>query len=317
MNPRHPLMASVVLLLGLVCASAASAQPQPPWRWFTPKPPDKNPPGKSALPDARRMIEINVEVAWLADPVTFPYYLEAHVNPGQQLEVRGYVPNKAVREQALRTAQVFSSLAVIDSTKEHPSLLVRPSPISAQQLQSSVVSSLRAALPKQYQQLRIDCAADGKVFVSGTVNSYEEKITVSHSLRRLHGCTSVQNFTAVPADLAQAPPEKTRPSVELKGPALVDNSGKPNLGDASGIIKVEHPMSASKLEAAARELQKCIHLACPKALRVEVSCLSMNEVRILVTTRSADEISPIAERIFAMPELRNYRPDLQFKIVPP
>src|ERR1700678_1104779 len=167
MKPQTSLTAGVVLLICLFNAPSASGQL--PWRWFGSKTADKNAPAKSPLPDPRRVTEISVEIAWLADPVTFPYYLEARVNGSQQLEVRGYVPDRFVREHALRTAQVNSSLPVLDSMKEQASLLVRPSPMAPQQLQSSVASSLRAALPKQYPQLKVECGSDGKVSVSGPV----------------------------------------------------------------------------------------------------------------------------------------------------
>src|ERR1019366_873583 len=162
MKQHRPTVLGLVLFASLAYVPAADAQLLP--RWFGSKSSDKNQPVKSTQPDPRRATEVNVEVAWLADPVTFPYYLEAHVT-GTQMEVRGYVPNRAVREQALRIAQVYSSLPVVDSMKEHPSLLVKPGQLSAQQLQSSAQSSLRVALPKQYQQLKIECGSDGKVFV--------------------------------------------------------------------------------------------------------------------------------------------------------
>ena len=214
---RCSFLVGLALCVSLYFAPAADAQLL--WRWFGPKAPDKNPPAKSPLPDPRRVTEINVEVAWLADPVTFPYYLEAHA-AGTALEVRGFVPSKAVRDQAVRIAQVHSSLPVVDSLKEHPSLLVRPGQMSPQQLQNSVHSSLKVALPKQYAQLKVDTTPDGKVFVVGPVTSYEEKMAVSHSLRRLHGCTSVQNLTTLPADLAQnserTPIVKTSNTTESK-----------------------------------------------------------------------------------------------------
>ena len=205
MKHQGPLLAGLLVLSSL--CGVPSAQAQLPWRWFGPKAVDKSTPSKAALVDPRRAIEVNVEVAWLADPVTFPYYLEAHAD-ARQLEVRGYVPTKAVREHALRIAQVYSSLPVADAMREHPSLLVRPTQMSPQQLQNSVQSSLRVALPKQYQLLKVECGADGKVVVAGPVNSVEEKLAVSHSLRRLHGCTSVQNQTALAVELTEGPREK-------------------------------------------------------------------------------------------------------------
>jgi hypothetical protein len=355
MKPLGPLTLAGVLGLLLIFASLAPAQL--PWRWFGQKnpdknPPDKNTPAKSPLPDPRRVLEINVEIAWLADPATFPYYLEAHINNGQQLEVRGYVPNKAVRDQALRTAQVYSSLPVVDSLKEHSSLLVRPSQITTQQLHSSAISSLKVALPKQFQQLKVDCSNDGKVYVFGPVISYEERVIVSHSLRRLHGCTSVQNMTSVPADLAINPgntifamgqpanPEgKSKPWLpwsvanagskqeppladpqRIEGPVLI----QPTVGvkekgpdlDMRGVevVKVALPASNGNKNLTVEELQSRIQKECPQATAIAIAFPSPAEVRITINARSAEDISPIAERIFAMPELQNYRSDLQFKI---
>src|SRR5262245_52455460 len=74
----------------------------------TPNRPPSNPvmsaktaaPQKARADDSGRLMEVLVELAWLADPVTFPYYLEARVD-GQALEVRGYVPSKAIRDKAI------------------------------------------------------------------------------------------------------------------------------------------------------------------------------------------------------------------------
>src|SRR5438067_3499644 len=99
--------------------------------------------------DPRRLTEIAIELAWLGDPVTFAYFLEARVE-GATLSVRGYVPDKAVREHALKLARLHCSYTVADNLKEHPSLLVRPAKESAAQLQSAVVATLKEALPKQH-----------------------------------------------------------------------------------------------------------------------------------------------------------------------
>jgi len=226
MKPRVSVAA---LVFCLSFSSVADAQLFP--RIFGSKSSEKNAPAKSVQPDPRRMIEVEVEVAWLADPVTFPYYLEAHSN-GTQLEVRGYVPNKAVRDHAMRIAQVYASMPVADAMKEHPSLLVRPSQMSAQQLHASVMSSLRVALPKHHQNLKAQCSSDGKVYVVGAVMSYEEKLAVSHALRRLHGCTSVQNLTTLPGPVAQGPTKDRTPIVNTsnssqKPVVAVDNKTKP------------------------------------------------------------------------------------------
>src|SRR5437879_389892 len=54
---------------------------------------------------ADRVTEIKVELALLADPATFGCELAAHIDGvADALEVRGYVPNETVREQALKVA---------------------------------------------------------------------------------------------------------------------------------------------------------------------------------------------------------------------
>jgi osmotically-inducible protein OsmY len=133
--------------------------------------------------DAARRAEMEVEVAWLADAVTFPYFLEARVE-GSTLSVRGFVPDKAVREQALKLARQYAAYTVADALKEHPSLLVRPTTDAPAHLQTAVAAVLRDALPRQHQNIQVQCAADGTVTLRGTLTSAEEKHTASVALRR-------------------------------------------------------------------------------------------------------------------------------------
>ncbi|HZZ82596.1 MAG TPA: hypothetical protein VFE62_29120 [Gemmataceae bacterium] len=349
------LLATLVTSLTFIPSADAQI-----WRWFGPKS-DKNAPVKSGQPDPRRLAEINVEVAWLADPITFPYYLEAHANAGK-VEVRGYVPNKAVREQALRIAQVYSSLPVVDAIKEHPSLLVRPGQLSAQQLQSTAQSSLRVALPRQYQNLKIECDRDGKVFVLGPVSTIEEKVAVSHSLRRLHGCTSVQNLTTLPAEITQsterapivktsnpgeprdkpgvgpevkprswliwpftrtaskeeptAPPETKEPTpIAVKDP--VEPMALPKIPAPTLIAEIVKAEAPAKTKLSAADLRKRIQAACREAKSVDVQFTSATEVRITLEIRNDRDLEPAAQKVYSMPELQDYRPDLQFKISMP
>src|SRR5450432_488026 len=96
---------------GLSLAGSASAQStcQPFKGLFGPKTEQKAIEQKA--PDANRQTEIQIELAWLSDRATFPYYLEAHVK-GANVEVKGYVPTKAVRDQALNLARLNSPYPV-------------------------------------------------------------------------------------------------------------------------------------------------------------------------------------------------------------
>ncbi|MSU77441.1 MAG: BON domain-containing protein [Gemmataceae bacterium] len=362
MRYRLATMAFLVMLFSMNGGNA-----QLPFRFFGPKS-DKNPTSKSTPTDPKRFAQGQVEIAWLADPVTFPYYLEARIN-GSQLDVRGYVPNKVVREHALRIAQVHSALPINDVMQEHPSLLVRSVQMSPQQLQKSANTSLKVALPKQYHQLKVECGADGKVFVSGSVASDEEKVAVSHALRRLHGCTSVQNLTLAPTKTAQNPPPpgpptdrpvvaqdpKTKswltwpfaknsggttrdepPLLEPKKPTpggsgtkgtVVVETSRPKIEgprlfpmedpkNSMEVVKVQLPTPKTPVNMTAGEVQKRILSACPKVKNVDVVFLSATSLRITLEIREENDLNPIADRVFAMPELQNYQPELQFKISP-
>lgn len=158
----------------------------------------------SAEEQANHLVEIQVELAWLGDPITFPYFLEAHV-AGGKLEVRGYVPGKTVQEHAVRLAKLNCALPVQDQTREHSSLAVRSASLAPEKLQTSVKSALNHALPHSARGLHVSCDVDGKVTVEGPVKTFDEKLAVSQSLRRLHGCAYVVNMTRVEAIAGEAP----------------------------------------------------------------------------------------------------------------
>src|SRR5262245_6475344 len=59
------------------------------------------------------LAEMNVELAWLRDPLTFPHQLAAMVE-GQNLVVGGVVPDQTIRAQAIKIAKETGGLPVID-----------------------------------------------------------------------------------------------------------------------------------------------------------------------------------------------------------
>jgi hypothetical protein len=154
--------------------------------------------------DVNRLTEIQVELAWMSDPMTFPYFLEARFR-GMNLELRGYVPSKAVHEQAVALAKLNCPMPLIDGLKVHSSLAVRPVHREPDQLKSSVQTALREAFPSQH--LNVQCQIDGNVQITGAVRSVEQKLAVSLALRRLHGCASVTNLTEIAGgDVARPAP---------------------------------------------------------------------------------------------------------------
>jgi len=183
-------LAGIAGSLGLGAAATAQTTPFQPFKGIF---------GSKTAPeqkftDANRVTEIQVELAWLSDRGTFPYSLEAHIK-GTNLEVRGYVPNKAIHDQAINLAKLNCPMPLTDSIKEHANMAVRPARRSPDQLKQSVQSSLKGSFPGQ--KLDVQCQIDGTVQITGNVRSLEQKLAVSQSIRRLHGCTSVTNFTQI------------------------------------------------------------------------------------------------------------------------
>jgi hypothetical protein len=180
---------SAAVVIGLIILSAATAK----------EPFDLPPAGQDTIavsPDAGRLTEILIELAWLADPLTFPYYLEARVQ-GSTLQVRGFVPSKVVRDQAFKLARLHSPLPVSDGTTVRPGIAGKPAHIPAAQLEKAARACLCVSLPGADSRFQLQTDNAGRIKVMGRAHSFEEKLAVSQGLRRLHGCTVVVNMVHV------------------------------------------------------------------------------------------------------------------------
>jgi hypothetical protein len=360
MSTRYWLLPTFAVLACAVVGLAQSGE-RPLQKLFG----STSPKTKAAAGDPHRLVEIGVELAWLADPVTFPYYLQARLE-GATLAVRGFVPDKVVRDHALRLARLYCSYSVTDAMKEHPSLRVRPGQATPAQLQTAVVSALREALSKQQAHgLQIQCAADGKVTLRGPLPSAEAKLAASRALRRMYGCTSVQNLTRVPGvpdlGLVQAAPAVKGPAAKSGPSASSPPAPRPSLGarrlgnDGTDVAKPDQPpmpptpvvqgpnlfskgtQVPAKKDVAVKDpqtkppvaapteksprklvlspeliaiLQKRVREKCVEAKDVKIE-VATNKLRIELTVRNENEVSPVAEKVFGVPELADYREHLE------
>jgi hypothetical protein len=139
-----------------------------------------------------RLAELRVELAWLSNPVTFPYHLGTHAE-GMSLEVRGFVPNDAVREMAVKIARQQSGLNVVDKLQSHPGLVMRPVGRPTEELIAAAKAALAARLPDHASSLAVQAQRNGQLKVTGCVSSYELKLAVSEALRKVPGCSQVAN----------------------------------------------------------------------------------------------------------------------------
>jgi hypothetical protein len=144
-----------------------------------------------------KLAEMKVELAWLADPATFPYRLGARAD-GAALEVRGYVPNEAVREQALKLAREHSGLNVVDSLQIHDHLALRSVGRPVEELQQAAQRMLAETLKDLAHGLEVKARPSGQITVEGSVPSLEAKVAASQCLRKVGGCTGVANQLQLP-----------------------------------------------------------------------------------------------------------------------
>jgi osmotically-inducible protein OsmY len=241
---------------GLTLIVLASAQQPGPAPRPAPGQPASAQPAQGAPVDdeAARLAEIKAELGWLADPLTFPYHLAAHVQSqtlgsragsgvpsqkaveGRVLEIRGFVPNEAVRARAVKDAQAHTGLTVLDHLKIHP-VTPRIAVVPPEELHKVALGALKSTFPRQAQDINVLCRSYGQVILTGRVASMEEKLAISQQLRGLAGCTSVLNQLAVgfvttetaqgsspaPARMSPSAPEKVVAVPAGTGPSVAQN----------------------------------------------------------------------------------------------
>ena len=151
-------------------------------------------PIKKRPEDPPRLAAIRVEMAWLSDPVTFPYPLQARPT-AVGLEVCGFVPDVATKDVAIRLASIHSNLMVLDGIALDPALPSRPKAHDPAALQAEALDALKGC--PDIVDLQVRAAVGGRVEIYGSVHSFEDKRKASRVMLMAPGCTSVDNRLAV------------------------------------------------------------------------------------------------------------------------
>ena len=152
---------------------------------------------KARLEARAQLDAFRVELAWLADPMLFaqPPGVKAVLKEETfVVELRGVVSSNALRQRAVELAGKFSETPIKDKLM----VLIAPSPRRA----STPVAELHAKAERHISEKLIEFSQDlrveevysnGTIRVGGRLLSYEDKVSVSRSLRRLNGCMAVEN----------------------------------------------------------------------------------------------------------------------------
>ena len=177
---------------GLAMPAVALAQ--------SPAPASALPPADAAREGRFRLEEMKVEMAWLADPATFPYPLAARSVEGN-LELRGSMPTESLRQHALKVARAHTHLAVINLLQIDARLHPSESGVDSAAIRQGTVEVLNDAFGMAARGFDIRAEADGKVAVNGSVNSVEEKLAVSRKLRKVRGCTYASNYLQISPEM--------------------------------------------------------------------------------------------------------------------
>jgi osmotically-inducible protein OsmY len=144
----------------------------------------------------RSSVEMQIELAWLADPVTFPFDLRARARDGK-LQVSGNVPNQAARDRVLLLAGQFAMVQVLDKLHIQSKLLSKTETVPTEELQRAVKDVLTREIGPTSGQLEIKAHASGQVSIAGDVATQEKKLAVSKSLQGIKGCVCVINLLNV------------------------------------------------------------------------------------------------------------------------
>jgi len=291
-----------------------------------------------------RATEIDVELAWLADPATFPYHLGARLE-GNALHARGFVQSKAAHDRALQLAREHCPLEVIDQLQIYPSMVIPVmSPLPAP-IPSEAEAALQEALPSQPGSFRVTCLPSGQVTVTGTIPSLEGKLAASQRLRQLPGCTAVVNqlYVGPAPTTASAPrPDPGQAHKMPSGPTLVEEAGPtwvpashwqpvnsvPPLPDSPSPVSGPLVPTAPAQTTTKPDLVPNAPLLARLKARMESVCASgATDVHLVPLTgrsllvqfkvRDDAEAARLAEKILTMPELANYHLDLDVKVAEP
>ncbi|HEX3316116.1 MAG TPA: BON domain-containing protein [Gemmataceae bacterium] len=241
------------------------------------------------------------ECALLADPLTFPYPLQA-VFHDNTLEIHGTVPSLAVRERVLTLARVVHHGAISDRIEVELSSARRIRPESASQLRLTLMQRLHAAFPQHVAHIQVRCDERGNVTIDGSVPTWNEKRTILLTLRDTPGCASMANhltLTSVPAPVD----------------GIVQAGGVPLTGSvvpAGGFSQTREPgtLESQRAVDSTMRIEDAIQHRCPQAKNLHVVQIEPKRFRIEIDAADEQTGSLCVGRIFAMDELRRFQLDV-------
>jgi osmotically-inducible protein OsmY len=205
--------------------------------------------GSSRLGKSRQRAidEINIELAWLADPATFPCHLKAY-QVGETINLRGFVPNDEVRQRAVQIAGEHTTLTIQDGLRKYSSIPYPPTGVPVNVVRGAAADALVRCLGEAGRSLEVAVSPGGKVVVTGNVATATEKLAISEAMCRVHGCTSVINSVTTP-DMDQSRASASKPleeKVASVAPSRPTEEKKPHVAATKSVEEQKLATTVSK-----------------------------------------------------------------------
>ncbi|MBX7106027.1 MAG: BON domain-containing protein [Gemmataceae bacterium] len=138
-------------------------------------------------------VAANIAIAMLADPGLFRCHISARPGP-EGIELVGFIPNEFIRQKAMNVAAAVCSAPIIDKMKIQPGMPVSMGRAAAPAELAAEASTLLAeTLGDKVLGLKVVCPKDGRVEITGRLDSAEDKLRASKCLQQVNGCTHVVN----------------------------------------------------------------------------------------------------------------------------
>lgn len=238
-----------------------------------------------------RSVEIAVEIAWMADPITFPYELRA-ITHGGVLEVHGAVPDAFVRKQALNIARLHSRSKALDQTDITAAAAKNFTPVPANQVVARTQAALARAMPQLTSSVNAQCDADGVVTLSGSASTVAEKVACGELMRRIPGCLRVQN------------------TIEVGGKAPVSQPPAQTAVSTVPVIEPDRPTT----NAVTEQIRLRVAQVCPQASDLAVYQTAPGRYQIQFTAANDAAATALARTIFNQPDLQRLRIDINANV---
>jgi len=149
--------------------------------------------GQSPLSPAQmRWLEIQVELAWLADDITCPCPLKVTVQNGQIL-VEGTAPSEPARARALQLARQYGVIPLRDGIRIQPNPEEPAATAARAPLQEAAITLLNRRMGPRAASLEIGALDPVHLYIGGSVTSFQEKLSISRLLKQVPGCQAVRN----------------------------------------------------------------------------------------------------------------------------